>query len=221
MTKANPNDFLLNTDYEMDKIILFKTGSFVSKIEIANDLSFTPLIFGVWSTSPNFTTTNPLGDSASASEYGYTPPTAVDCIALANKLILTTTGKNADSQTIYYRLYAMAPPEANADTPLTSKFAKQFVLNTDYNYRKIRAKGTFTQAGQSFTHALGYYPQVMAWIQYKSIPSVPNFDRGIQPILVSASDYGVIVTTSEIKLPSDFPFSLVDRIIWRVYYDEA
>ena len=220
MAKVDPKDFLLNTDYEIDKIILVKTGSFVDNTNITHGLDFTPLVFGVWSSNKNFTTTNPLGEPALAEEYGYSPPTGVDCRALNDKIFIKTNGANAGTTTIYYRLYAIAPPEANSNTPTTSKLANQFILNTDYNYRKLKATGSFTQPGQSYQHKLGYLPQVMAWVQYSEIGS-PTYDHAIQPILVSSSDYGLIVTTSEIKLPDNFPFSLIDRVIWRVYYDET
>lgn len=218
---SNPKDFLLNTDYELDKIILVKTGSFTNSIEISHGLSFIPLVFGIWSFDEGFTTTNPLGDSALVGEYGYTPPTTVNCRALGDKVIIKANGENATTSTIHYRLYAMATPEANSNTPNTSQLANQFILNTDYNYRKLNASGSFTQPGQSYSHNLGYLPQVMTWVQYKEMSDLPTYSRAIQPILTSTSDYGVVVTTSNIKLPNDFPFSLIDRVIWRIYYDEA
>lgn len=218
---TNPKDFLLNTDYELDKIVLVKTGSFTNSVDISHTLSFTPLAFGVWSFDSNFTTTNSLGDSALATEYGYTPPTTVNCRSFSNKITLKASGENATTATIYYRLYAMAPPGTNADAPTTSDLANQFILNTDYNYRKLNATGTFAQPGQSYSHNLGYLPQVMAWVQYKNLPDLPNYNRAIQPMLTSASDYGIIVTNSAIRLPTDFPFELIDSVIWRIYYDEA
>lgn len=216
----NPKDFLLNTDYELDKIILTKSGSFTSNKDIPHSLGFTPLPFGVWSTDSNFNSVNPLGVTDSSGEQGYTPMLGVNCIAFGDKITLTASGAGAGTTTIYYRLYAFAPSGSNVDTPTTSSLANTFLLNTDYNYRKLKATGEFTQSNETYTHNLGYLPQVMAWNKYVS--GSDSWSDGIAP-LVSASNStnaGVTVTTTQIKAGTITPF-VIEKIIWRVYHDEA
>lgn len=223
MPKIEPKDFLLNTDYELDKIILVKTGSFTNEIELNNDLNFTPLVFGVWSTDSDFTSATPLGNLDSSGEYGYTPPLSVQVIALSDNIRLTAVGENHESTTIYYRVYAMAPPEANSNTPTTSKLANSFMINSDYNYRKLKAAGTFTQQGQSYNHNLGYLPQVMAWAQYADLPSLPRYSNGIVPLMDASyfTDFYLSVTPNQIKLADGFPITFISKVYWRIYYDEA
>ena len=61
--KVDPREFLLNTDYEMDKIIYFKEGKVnnpinnYETISIPHNLGFAPLIFGVCSFNSSFTNT--------------------------------------------------------------------------------------------------------------------------------------------------------------------
>ncbi|MBQ3474489.1 hypothetical protein IJH24_03660 [Candidatus Saccharibacteria bacterium] len=225
MAKIDPRNFLLNTDYETDKIILIKTGDFIGSIDIPHSLSFTPLIFGVWSTDKNFISGNTLGVFSESSPIPglYTPPLGVSCIALEKKIRLEASGEDSDTQKIYYRVYAFAPDNIGAQTPITANQANQFILNTDYNYRKIKKTGEFTQGGKSYKHNLGYIPQVMAWIKYAELPNLPNFSKGIEPVVDISyfTDYRLEITESVLKADANFPFGLIEKIIWRVYYDEA
>lgn len=219
---ANPNDFLLNTDYMMDKIILLKTGSFVGSLEIPHSFKNTPLPFGVWSTNSNFESSNTLG----AVEYGGVGSEVelgVACRANDSKILLESHGNGNDSTTIYYRLYAFAQNNDNTNIGATSKWAKTFVLNTDYNYLKLYANGEFNENNLSYTHNLGYIPQVMAWRKYINVPGFPEISEMIEPI---ASYYmnddapGIKLTPTTIST-SGISGSMFDKIIWRIYYDKA
>lgn len=225
MAKADPKDFLLNTDYEMDKIILAKTGDFTGSVEFNHGLKFTPLIFGVWATNKDFTSPNTIGIVQPAEPIPglYTPPLGVGCKAYSDKILLEAGGENAATTKIYYRVYAFTPDKENSNTPQTSKLANKFILNTDYNYRKLKASGEFTQAGQTYNHNLGYIPQVMAWIKYADLPELPFYSNAIEPVvdISEVTDYGLIITKNTIKADNNFPFGLIDKIMWRVYYDEA
>ena len=212
----NPRDFLLNTDYEMDKIIYFKDGNFTGSTELQHGLSFTPLVFGIWSTDSNFSSVNTLGVVDSGSEAGYTPVLGVSCSATSNKITLTSSGENSGSTKIYYRVYAFEPSGSLATIPSTSDEANTFIMNTDYNYCKLKATGEFTSSGQEYAHNLGYIPQVMAWVKYRLDSS------GTQPITFGSNytNFKIIVTTDKIKIDNiQSPF--VEKIYWRVYYDQA
>ena len=213
---TDPREFLLNTDYEMDKIILVKTGSFVSGKDISHDLGFAPMPFGVWSTSPDFTSVNTIGITDSDIHPSYTPRLGVWCRADDTKIRIASSGNGSGSTTIYYRLYAFEPPNSNADIASTSDLANTFVLNTDYNYRKLMAVGTFTQSNQEYTHNLGYLPQVMAWSDDRGWD--PSF--GIEPIMFGSNytDYKITITNNKIKVGT-IPNG--EKVYWRIYYDEA
>lgn len=214
---ADPRDFLLNTDYEMDKIILVKTGSFVRRAEIPHDLGFAPLPFGVWSTSEDFSTVNTIGVSDYESYPGYTPRLGVDCASYSDKIKLAASGDGKDTTTIYYRLYGFEPPESSADVTTNSTMANTFVLNTDYNYRKLMAQGTFTQDYQEYAHNLGYIPQVMAWLKASE-----DWGGDIEPIMGASNynDFKISLTANKI-IAGNVISSGVEKIYWRIYYDEA
>ena len=222
MAKVDPRDFLLNTDYELDKIALVKTGSYVGSIQIPHNLSFTPLPFGIWSTDEDFTTTHALGAFETSGEPGYTPPLGVECIAQPDKITLTSRGEGNNTTRVYYRLYGFEPSDINENAPTTSEFANTFQLNTDFNYRKLKATGEFTQTGQSFAHNLGYLPQVMAWSKYADSPDFPAYRNGIEPITSASyfTNYKLEVTPTIIQTGEIFE-GLEEKIIWRIYYDEA
>ena len=210
----NPRDFLLNTDYEMDKIIYFKDGDFIGSTELQHNLGFTPLAFGVWSTDSNFNSVNTLGVTDSSPEAGYTPVLGVKCSATNSKITLTSSGENSGSTKIYYRVYAFEPAGSSASIPSTSSKANTFILNTDYNYCKLKASGEFTSSGQEYTHNLGYIPQVMAWVKYNT--------NAVEPITFGSNytNFKIIVTTNKIKIDNiQSPFA--EKIYWRVYYDQA
>lgn len=214
---SDPRDFLLNTDYEMDKIILVKTGSFVGNVNITHDLGFAPLPFGIWSTDQDFNTVNTIGVSDSESYPGYTPRLGVDCVSYGNRIRLIASGNGKDSTTIYYRLYGFEPPESSADITPNSNMANTFVLNTDYNYRKLMATGTFTQDYQEYSHNLGYIPQAMAWLK-----ATQDWGGGIEPIMFASNftDFKIKLTPNKI-IAGDVINTATEKIYWRIYYDEA
>lgn len=213
----DPRNFLLNTDYELDKIVLFKEDKFTSTYEWDHGLDFTPLVFGVWATDENFYSVNQIGELDSSSETGYSPLLSVECLATDTKVKLTSAG-NTNNTDLYFRVYAFEPPESTATVSPTSQNAKKFILNTDYNYCKLFQTGTFTQSNQEFTHGLGYIPQVMAWIKY-----APSYLSGaVQPLVVNseATNFKLSVTTNKLKF-GVLPTAIISKIYWRIYYDEA
>lgn len=212
-----PQDYLLNTDYEMDKIVLVKTGDFTGSVSIPHNLGYEPLAFGVWSTSEDFSTSNSLGLDLSSADISYTPPLHVLCKAFSNRIELTAAGQNHASTKIYYRVYALEPSDSKNQAPHTSTLANKFILNTDYNYRKLKKAGEFTQTGDTYEHNLGYLPQVMTWAKWK-----PGSGGGIIPLLAASNytNFKIVVTPTQIKV-TDMPSVFIEKVIWRLYYDEA
>ena len=209
---ANPNDFLLNTDYELDKIVLFHEGQFTGSTSFTHKLGFTPLIFGVWSTDKDFYSVNPInGELDSSSEPGYTPTLSVRGVATSTSVQLTSGGNNSN-QVLYYRVYAFQPSNSNKPVQPTANKSRKFVFNTDYNYCKLMHAGIFTHNGEEFRHNLGYVPQVIAWQQ-------DNSTGNIRPLTVSseASGYGLTITGNRLVCGSN----ISGNVHWRIYYDEA
>lgn len=214
---ARPEDFLFNTDYEMDKIILFKQGEFTTTTEIDHGLNFAPLVFGIWSIDKDFKSVNTLGWADSSPQIGYTPLLSVECYATSSKIKLTSAG-NSNNTKIYYRVYGFEPSGVHENSPKTSKHANQFVLNTDYNYLKLYKTGVFTTANEQIAHNFGYIPIVMAWVEM----TLGGVTR-IQPLETASeyTDFALVVTDSVLKSKSIIFPGVVDKIHWRIYYDKS
>ena len=201
MTKAKPDDFLLNTDYEMDKIIYFKEGSIMpGEVQtIDHGLHFRPLLFG------------PCGFNSDFSDPKMSPylqwtnngSISFQYYATASQITINYTNDDNSSQKLYYRLYGFQTTGSTRPAPKTSGKAKTFIINTDYNYCKLYKKG-YTNSDLTIEHNFGYIPLVLAWDSYGS------------PIWFSdtGGEY-VAVTTSNVVIKCS------SRVHYRIYYDEA
>ena len=250
MSLAKPTDFLLNTDYEMDKIVYFYEGKIASgtgEANISHTFNFCPLAFGFWSTTEDFSEPHPFSYSSMLNPYTYEP--------LYPNVGLTSNYGNLDSEKYFYvdkwnaknidiwiRIYAFEPGYSHANLASTSKYANTFILNTDYNYRKIAKSGMVDcvrDTGQNsryyypieVEHKLGYIPQVMVWQESMETYDNIAFSQllGRQMIMNNWSGVptnekfqGVKVDSNKITIFPDN--TLTDngaRIHYRIYYDEA
>lgn len=168
MTPQDAAKMDLSTDYPLDKIIYITTGSFsipgndFVDLPIAHNLSFTPLMDGTYSTTPDFSISYDVGSgSPYASSTGF--------FAISNYIDADATNVNfhainytPSTVTVYYRFFGLMPSNVNALASFTSSTADDFVLNTDYNYTKLLYAG-ITSTDITITHNLGYRPQVVIW----------------------------------------------------------
>lgn len=208
MAKVDPRDFLLNTDYEMDKIIYFQNGSLDAgqyDIDIPHKLGFTPLIFGVCAFNEDFS------DSRSVPFDYTTQSDTIQFTAAANStnVRLSYINYNGTPNKIFYRIYGFEPDGTHNKVSPTSKYAQNFIINTDYNYCKLFEKGA-TEPTSTITHGLGYIPQTLAWI-----------DTGtwIRPAEESSTTSKIIVTDQNISF--QYPALGISKIHYRIYFDEA
>ena len=203
MAKIDPRDFLLNTDYEMDKIIYCNnfewTVSAVTTEEIPHKLRTVPLIFGVWSTNADFTDCKEIGQADNPWEQGLRVEASSDMTKI--KFTLNPKKENGAyvSTTFYIKAFGFEPGSNWYDShldkylklvgqkiPTTSKYAKAFILNTDYNYLKLLRAGKlgeWTNNHYEYTHNLGYVPQILAWSTLG-----PQGELGIENIEFTVSD---------------------------------
>jgi hypothetical protein len=173
---TDSRNFLLDTDYPMDKVIYMVSGSFAAAgggglgttIDFNHNLGYTPLIVGTWSTDSGFSTSREGGFFA----FEGTDPNTIYTTFYANstKITVSTFNPTASGVTVYYRIYGLMPSDVNIDNASTVALADTFQLNTDYNYTKLLLSGIATAAATTtITHSLGYRPQVMAWIKDGSV----------------------------------------------------
>lgn len=173
---ASPDNFLLNSDYPVDKIVYKISGSFSATgggglgtlSQFNHNLGFRPLIIGTWSTDSNFSTSREGGFFS----FEGTDPDTIYTQFYSNdtQISISTFNPTVPTVTIYYRIYGFMPSNINADAAFTASLADKFQLNTDYNYTKLYLSGITTAAATTtITHNLGYRPQVMAWLKDASI----------------------------------------------------
>ena len=118
------------------------------------------------------------------------------------------------NQKLYYRIYGFEPSNSTAKVGKTQKDAKNFILNTDYNYCKLYKKGIVT-SDSTILHNLGYKPFVLAWEEYEPLGT-------ITPCWISGGTedgFAEISTT-----PTSVKISVVQpntKIHYRIYYDEV
>lgn len=213
---VDPRNFLLNTDYEMDKIIYFTDGSITgdeTTKTINHGLGFAPLIFGTCSTSSNFS------DPRTIPYLYQTQSNTISFSAKADSQKITIEFYNFEtpSMRMYYRIYAFAPDNVTSTIAPTASHANKFILNTDYNYCKLCKKGTTSgSSNTSVSHGLGYIPQVLAWREQNG-EITPNEDNYWNDPLFG-TPFGIAVGTSTV----DFKFAnySYNKIHYRIYYDE-
>ena len=211
MAKVDPRDFLLNTDYEMDKIVYFKEGSTSSYQQtFDHGLGFTPLIFGVCSENSDYS------ESHSIPYLYQTQDDYKSFDVRANGSTITIECVN--NVPVYYRIFAFEPSDSKSHVGYTSKYASQFILNTDYNYCKLFKKDLVSGTG-TFTipHNLGYIPQVLAWGENsgKTFPielSEPENPAFGNPTNLAVTDSALIIRNNA---------GAYTKIHYRIYYDEA
>ena len=176
--KVDPRDFLLNTDFEMDKIIYFKEEKLTSHYQYAtipHSLGFAPLIIGVWSETADFAVPHPFSQEPIIDPVNNKYAIKMVRITAAETSIefecYSGSVSNPTDFTFYVRLYGFEPSNVNKNVPKTSFNANTFVLNTDYNYLKLYEKGVkdIDISGQyptavTITHNLGYIPQALFWL---------------------------------------------------------
>lgn len=203
--KIDPRDFLLNTDYEMDKIVYFTSGEISpgETISIPNNLSFTPLVFGVCAFNEDFSDPkiSPYQESIDSGTI------LLQFYARNGEIVVRYQNDRSSSEKMYYRIYAFEPTGSSSNAPYTSSKAKKVILNTDYNYCKLYKKGV-TDSDLAITHNFGYIPFVLAWREGGGT---------CMPQWFSDNDLGYVeVTNTTVYLKSGN-----DKLHYRIYYDEV
>ena len=192
--KVDPRDFLINTDYEMDKIVLVSEG--VIQIDgdaqilgsgdkreeklIKHGLPFNPLVFGICSTNKDMKDAKSMPYNSDFWFPGGGTPVYIDSkiyvgvYNMGDNIVVRYQIHSSvtDPKPFYYRIYAFEPTTSNAKVGATKGHAGTFLLNSDHNYRKLYKKG-HAVAGDSvvINHNLGYIPQCMFWNELTAPPN--------------------------------------------------
>lgn len=175
ITKAK--DFLLTTDFPLDKITYLTTGSFnispygspgsIVTVTFPHNLPSMPLVNMVWSDTPNFITSYMSGSSPSPIDITRNIVGVQNTIyASATDIVIDASNFLNNGFTFYYRIYGFEKSGETNDYNPTSNASDDFILNTDYNYTKLYIDTSTTVATNNIIpHNLSYISQIEAFIE--------------------------------------------------------
>lgn len=163
------SDFLLNTDFPLNKVVYLNSGSFPVadgasvEINVPHGLTYRPLLIGTWSLTSDFSISYEQGTS------GFTdlsiPQLTIQSTPTTIRFIpLNFTGSTV---TFYWRVFGFMPSDVSTDSNYTASVADTFTLSSDYNYTKLWQEGflVWSNSNQVINHNFGYRPQIEVWYE--------------------------------------------------------
>jgi hypothetical protein len=224
---TDARNFLVNSDFPLDKVIYRATGSFAlgayfSTVSVAvpHGLSFTPLPVIQWSTSSDFSVVYEAGSGPAPEDIILNIlGVAVTCTADGTNIDIDATNFKSTALTIYYRIFCFMPSNVNVDADSTQDTGDNFVLNTDQNYTKLFDSGVLSlSTTTTVTHGLGYIPQVFMWIEDGSGIIYTPFTALNNSSVVSADQQGYKITDTQIEFKELSPSYALGH--YRIYVDD-
>ena len=229
---ANAKNFLINSDYPLDKVVYMTSGSVIvpasdyNDISISHGLPFTPLVNAIYSTSSTFDIAYEYNSGQVNTDLSIPSPFLYDTsdTSDATHITLRHTNYSVSPVTLYYRVYAFMPTTASAGVSFTASIADNFTINSDINYTKLILSGataysSVVSSTEVIPHGLGYKPQVMAWVEN----SLGTVSKTFTPILDTGVMYGsgvVVDDTNVTYIRPDFMGGVAERLHYRIYADE-
>lgn len=174
------SDFLINTDYPIDKIVFMQSGSFSAgvtfsfllDINVSTPFAFLPIF--QWSNNSNFEPVYTGADATYAS--GQSDPISFipygqfyNVVSYPGKLTFIGFNNSGGTKTVYWRVVGLMPSTQDGSSiqaDFTSSLADSFALNSGYNYMKLIDRFALPNnlgADVSYNHNLGKIPTVMTW----------------------------------------------------------
>lgn len=227
---SNPSNFLLNTNYPLDKIVFMKEdewtpSNFDSETGVATGEFQYPTSFGAWNavigewTDDDWVTSYPLGASKyvggwyrrDSQSLIYEKYSRVTAFGSASGVYVRTNSSYTDK--IKFRFYTFIPEQyLDANVNPTASQSNKFVLDTRENYPKLyEDKVIHLQANTPVTyhHNLGFRPFVRAWGGWVG----DEYGEGVfEPTCYNIRE----ITTSTITLSATYE----DYVYLRIYCDE-
>lgn len=208
----NPNSLNLSTDYPLDKVVGFQSGTAVIPSSpiydqlIPHGLSFTPLSIAKWSFTPTFDISYDMMSVFSSAD--------VSMAFRTNGTYLNVRAVNFTNSniTVYWKVLYFMPSDIDQAAAFTQDSLDTFNINTDYNYTKLLKADVVSGPNATYTHGLGYYPQVEVWWEESGgwitqlVESVPDSPRAV-------------LTTTQLQMISG-TFLTPSRWHYRVYTEQ-
>lgn len=215
-------NFLLHSDYPMDKIIFMASGSVTVSAGGSDDnytnhgLPVLPLLKGIWSYTSNFSNSydmgQPLYSDNDVSVFVQSNSTQYRVYAFNN---------GSSSATVYWRIFGVMDTNDTSTLDFTSSTADSFSLNTDYNYTKLYLTGdaNISSSSVNIDHDLGYKPQTDVWFESAGIPG--QYQTQYLGISNDGGVYNSVrITNSQLQFVKGSLAGQPTKYKYRIYLDE-
>ena len=213
--------FQLTSDYPVDMVAgMFTLSASPASydyidLSVPHGLPFTPLVIGLWSTSPTGIPSYPYGGGPAFSYGNY-----YDVAAYADSSNIITANQNntGSGVTIYHSILAFAPSSYVGNVVSTEGAGNSFIFDSDDTFGKLVADGEITLAQNAtgtITHNLGFTPHAYVWIQNTSGSVVGQLVRGG----VDSSAPYTYLTTSNLVIVNNNINTAPYKFYYRIYAD--
>jgi hypothetical protein len=175
LNPAAQKEFLMTSDYPIDKVTYLKEISIplsslsFNDITFAHGLTYTPLLQAQWSQDGTWPYAYDENSGPINAGFQHIIDTAVECNSTT--ISIFNTNNQAINTTVYWRLFGFMPTTVNVDAAFTSNLADPYAINSDNDYPKLFSAGvtafsSVTGSTETVYHGLGYRPrQVLVWAE--------------------------------------------------------
>lgn len=193
---VNPRNFLLNSEYPMDKVVFMKSGDlmvsgdFPDHVPIRHNLPFTPEIIWSYSTSPGFESSS----SSGLLVYGSTSQIGLTVSSDSQFIHIEPFKIAAADRRLYWRAFGFMPPDAHEDSevPETATESNRFYRDSGLNYLKLLKGGVVGSGGGVVNYDLKYRPRVLVWEHLsggrRRLLQVGDTNPAFQPVRVTETE---------------------------------
>lgn len=162
----------------------FGTDFYQGNLTIPHNLPYTPLVFALYSSDPDFTTYNMMDDiydvfdpsPETGSSYAFSDQNNVEIYFITPK----------SKPTMYFRIFGFRNPDYT-DPIEPKQVSEKWRFNTDLQYPQLVAFGGFT--GDVYTHNLGFKPLALEWhelddglVFFAEISKITNTTITLRPL---------------------------------------
>lgn len=222
----NPRNFLLSTDYPIDKVVYQTTRTVTvgaygySDTDFLHGMPFKPLIVGQFSPNASYV---PLYEIGSTPVVSGNVPYNTSIESDGTRIYLSISNNTNTSVTLRFNIYAFQPTGATAAvTDFTASAGEAFSISTDYNYTKLALSGVtgyISGSSTSISHGQGVVPQVMAWYEVQSTGRIAPLVFGVHN-QTWGDDTLVRITNSTVSFSNSGILATPTRYHYRIYVDE-
>ncbi len=183
---ADPRDFIFNSNYQLDKIVGYKTDTITATAGVNTSVTVTTNVtettfydgyFSVDGSSINVPLGGKYNVSGTPDPFGNT--VGLSCyMNSSGSLTVGYYNNDGSPHTITYCIYLIAKPNQSALAPINPSTG--FAFNSNYNYYKIYQDSStsvtlpsattvgFSTATATIAHNLGYPPAYRCFVEYNN-----------------------------------------------------